>query len=224
MLNDQVFGSTQNAMVHVTPVFNTNWLSNEQVVETVTRSIEAHGRHVAAVPTTDISIPEGDERSLSDRAFEDVSRTISEKHPELQVDIHLVIRSIPLDALGAPYHPAFSFLAGGIFGAISENSKEFTPAYLVKENDFLTAASNGKVECIIGYSLVAIDAKSHRILARSEDHIIHKRLPDDFSLNDYSSLSDEQKGVLKHACVDGMLYYIYSDLQEFGLGTELSPK
>jgi hypothetical protein len=220
--NDQVFGTRpEGGFQTMTPIYDTDWRSNEALAESASKTIEATGRRVRVVQASEISMPEKATRSSPEgEMLAALSDAMTNSHPGLDVDIHLVVLPVALDRYGRPYRPGSYAMTWGILGLLSHEMEEFRPTYVARQNDVLTAIDWGKAECLAAYSLVAIDAKSHRIVARIDNRTAHTALPDDFWIADYTSLSDQNKNMLKRTCVEGMVSSVRQDLQALGIGAQ----
>lgn len=222
-INDNVFGTrAEGIWQKMTPVYETSWKSNNTISSAAAKLITLGGRRSYILEPNEITFDGERETASAEDALSEVSRAISKKHPDANVDIHLLVMPLPLDRYGKPKRYGQYFMTWGFLGLLSHSQEEFRPAYVVRVNDVIAAIDKGKVECLLGYSLVAIDAHSHEILADVENRIAHGSLSDDFWLGDYVSLPDEQKQILKNACLQGIVNAIAKDLQGLGLSGPVS--
>ena len=217
-LKDQVFGTRPEGMMQkATPLFATDWGGGEDVAGRIARMLAADGRRVDPVKAGEVAVPQGEKRAGDDEELAALSAAISKAHPEMDVDVHLLVLGIPLDRYGREYRPGAYFMNWGVVGLLSHESEAFRRAYVVRVNDSMSAHDWGKVECTMGYTLVALDAKSHRIIAKTQNQLTHGRLPDTFWIGDYSSLSAEDKGVLRRACLDAASSSVAASIRALGV-------
>ena len=214
-INDRVFGTrAEGIMQSMTPIYDTDWQTNQSVAAAATNAIEAGGRRVEILRAADITLPQGVKPSSTDAELAALSQAISDKS---SAEVQLLIRSLPLDRYGRPRRPGAYFITSGFLGLLSHGMEEFRPTYVVRVNNFIEAPQYGKVECLMSYSLVAIEAKTHKILASLDEHMMHSKLPDDYWISNYESLTDKDKNVLKNVCIDGLVSSVRNDLEAWGL-------
>ncbi|QUD89126.1 hypothetical protein [Phenylobacterium montanum] len=217
-LKDQVFGTrAEGIMQKATPLFATDWRSNEEFTGLVARTLEADGKRAEAAPTVENLTAQTERGSPDDEALGKLSSAVSQAHPDMDVDVHLLVLMLPVDRYGREYRPGSYFLGGGLLGLLSHESETFRPAYVVRVNDSMSASDWGRVECTIAYTVVAIDAKSHKVIAKAENQLTHGKLPDRFWIGDYSSLAEEDKSVLHRSCVDGLVSAVTASLRKLGV-------
>ena len=218
-IRDQVFGTRLSGLfMKPTADFQTGWNSDQILAESLAKAMAGSGRKFETVPVERIQFQETIRFDSLDAAFSQLSREMSRASPESSPDIHLVVLHVPVDPVPHPLAGAKLRMVGqGLIGLMWELGTTYKQSYVVRVNSDLNAIAWGKAQCIIVYTLAAVDARSHKVIQKLYPRWAEHPLPDDFWIGDYQSLSPERKALLRNACMDALTSSVEDDLRKMGL-------
>jgi hypothetical protein len=218
-IKDRVFGSRLSGLfMKPTETFQTDWRSNSALGATVTEKLTNPERRIAVVSIEQMQHLEAINFDSVDDAFSHLSRQLSLVNPEFDADIHLILLHVPVDPVPRPVTGAkLRMFSEGLLGVAWEASTKYKQSYVVRLNSSLNAKLWGKVQCIVVYSLAAVDARSHKVIKKFHPRWVDHPLPDDFWIADFESLPPESKDMLRDFCLSGLTQALEKDLQKLGL-------
>ena len=218
-IKDRVFGSRLSGLfMKPTDTFQTDWQSNAVLAAKVTEQLTNPQRRIDVVSIEQVQSTEAIDFDSVDDAFAHFSRQLSILKPESDADIHLIMLHVPVDPVPRPVTGAkLRMLGEGLIGLAWEAGTKYKQSYVVRLNSSLNATMWGKVQCIVVYSLAAVDARSHKVIRKFHPRWVDHPLPDDFWIADFASLPPESKEVLRNSCLSGLTSALEEDLQKLGL-------
>ena len=167
-IRDQVFGTRLSGLfMKPTADFQTGWNSDQILAESLAKAMAGSGRKFETVPVERIQFQETIRFDSLDAAFSQLSREMSRASPESSPDIHLVVLHVPVDPVPHPLAGAKLRMVGqGLIGLMWELGTTYKQSYVVRVNSDLNAIAWGKAQCIIVYTLAAVDARSHKVIQK----------------------------------------------------------
>lgn len=218
-MRDRIFGTRLSGLfMKPTETFNTDWHTNDVVAATVTGSLAGSGRRTDVVPMDRLQRPQSVDFDSIDQVFTELSRQLSLADPQSGADLHLILLHVPVDPVPRPVTGARLRMFGeGVIGLAWEAGTKYRPSYVVRVNSGLNAKAYGKAQCIVVYSLAAVDAHTHEVVRKFHPRWVEHPLPDDFWIEDFESLPPERKELLRESCIAGLTDALVRDLRKLGL-------
>ena len=218
-IKDRVFGTRLSGLfMKPTDNFATDWRSNEVVAAMLEAKLASPERRLDVASMDQLQRLESVNFDSMDKAFSHLSEQLSLANPEPDVDLHLIMLHIPVDPVPRPVTGAKLRMFGeGLIGLAWEASTKYKQSYVVRLNSALNAKAWGKVQCILVYSLAVVDARSHEVIQKLHPRWADHPLPDDFWIEDFDSLPQESKDVLRDSCLSALTQAVAQDLRKLGL-------
>jgi hypothetical protein len=218
-IKDRVFGSRLSGLfMKPTDTFQTDWRSNSALGAKITERLANPQRRIDVVSIEQMQRLETINFDSVDDAFSNLSRQLSLLNPESDADVHLILLHVPVDPVPRPVTGAKLRMFGeGLLGVAWEAGTKYKQSYVVRLNSSLNAKMWGKVQCIVVYSLAAVDARSHKVIKKFHPRWADHPLPDDFWIADFESLPPESAEMLRDSCLAGLTQAFEEDLQKLGL-------
>ena len=218
-LKDRVFGTRLSGLfMKPTETFRTDWQSNDVLAAKAAELLTSPERRVDVVRMDQVQLSEGIDFDSIEAAFRHFSRQMTLANPGTDADLHLIILHVPVDPVPRPVTGARLRMFGeGLIGLAWEAGTKYRQSYVVRLNSSLNAKMWGKVQCIVVYSLAAVDARSHEVIRKFHPRWVDHPLPDDFWIGDFEALPPESKDLLRDSCLSGLTKAFEEDLRKLGL-------